>query len=93
MRRPRIRTRSAAELVRVYLRVDTSNPTLITIDVRVNGGRVATLSGDPVSAVWVDAGGDPLGADDLDALDHLYTAFSLFEQVVIMFMEPTNLLL
>ena len=86
------RVQRASELVRVLMRVDTASPELITVDVRVNTGRVATLSGDPSSAVWVDAGGDPLGIDDLDALDHLYTAFAQFELVALMFMEPTLML-
>jgi hypothetical protein len=86
------RVQRADELVRVYMRVDTADPTSITIDVRVNAGRVATLSGDPATAVWVDAGGEPLGLDDLDALDTLYVAFVRFEIAALAFMEPTTML-
>jgi hypothetical protein len=50
--------------------------------VRVNGQTVATISGDPATAQWVDAGGEPLTADDLDALAGLEDAAQQFQETV-----------
>ena len=71
----------AGEVVRLLGRIEVDGEVIeVSFEVRVNGGRVASLSGDLESAQWVDAGGDPLGLDDLDALDRLGEAFQAFDR-------------
>jgi hypothetical protein len=76
------------ELVRVLMRVEAGDQTSVTVEVRVNGGRVARLSGNVTTAEWVDAGGDPLGVDDLQALDSLLTSVARFEVATLSLFEP-----
>lgn len=73
------------ETVQLYAKLtigETANT--ISVTVRVNGRTVATLNGavnDP-GTVWVDAGGEPLTADDLEALDGLQNAAARFQEAV-----------
>ena len=68
-------------VARVTINLDTQAVT-INAAVRVNGQTVATISGDPATAQWVDAGGDPLTADDLDALEGLADVAEQFQEIV-----------
>jgi len=56
----------------------------VDITVYVNGHPVASLKGDPAlpGTQWVDAGGEPLTTEDLDALDALFDAFERFDEAV-----------
>ena len=54
----------------------------VDITVYVNGHPVASLKGDPTVTQWVDAGGEPLTFEDLDALDALFDALASFDQAV-----------
>jgi hypothetical protein len=66
----------------------TINTTTLTaadnITVTQGGHPVATLSGDPTNPAtqWKDAGGNPLTAADLAALDALFDAFERFQAAV-----------
>ena len=64
----------------------------ISATVRVNGHPVATISGDPATAQWVDAGGEPLTADDLEALEGLENAAENFQEAVNAFFFPIETL-
>ncbi|HXM37927.1 MAG TPA: hypothetical protein VN908_04610 [Gemmatimonadales bacterium] len=67
----------------------------VTVDVtvRVGSGTVATLKGDPATAQWVDAGGQPLTAADLEALAHLLGAFEHFQDAVESMFHPVETML
>ncbi len=61
------------ETVQFYARISIDSTLRISATVRANGRTVATWNGeagDP-AVEWVDAGGDPLTADDIAALDAL----------------------
>ena len=68
------------ETVQFYARITFDSTIAFSAAVRVNGRTVATLNGefgDP-GTIWVDAGGEPLTAEDvaaLEALDDEATAF------------------
>lgn len=66
----------------------STNVTTVHAVVRVNGHPVATIDGDPATAVWVDAGGEPLTADDLAALEALDAAAAQFLLVVTSLFSP-----
>lgn len=78
-----------SEVVRLVGRMTFEDPNMtVDIEVRVNGGIVASLDGDPETAQWVDAGGEPLGLEDLEALDALFQAFGEFEVIMAHIIEP-----
>jgi len=54
----------------------------VSVTVYVDGHPVASISGDPATAQWVDAGGQPLTAADLLALEKLFDAFENFGNTV-----------
>ncbi|MFN2572043.1 MAG: hypothetical protein ABR537_10610 [Gemmatimonadales bacterium] len=58
--------------------------TMANISVYVDGHPVASINGDLANPAtqWVDAGGEPLTADDLEALDHLFDALENFQNAV-----------
>jgi hypothetical protein len=60
--------------------------------VYVDGHPVASLNGDPTNAAtqWVDAGGQPLTAADLDALGKLFAAFENFGNTVSNLFAPAG---
>jgi hypothetical protein len=55
-----------------------TNAVTVSVAVYVDGHPVASISGDPATAQWVDAGGQPLTAADLIALEKLFDAFENF---------------
>ncbi len=68
------------ETVQFYARITFDTTIVINAAVRVNGRTVATFAGElgDSGSVWLDAGGEPLTAEDiaaLDALDDEATAF------------------
>ena len=69
-----------------------TNVTNITVTVYLNGHPVASIDGDPSDpgTEWVDAGGEPLTIADLDALDHLFDAWSSFQQAVSGLLAPIS---
>lgn len=70
-------------LARVALNiVDTTAD--VNVAVSVDGHPVASIHGDPTlpGTQWVDAGGQPLTAADLEALDHLFDALEAFQNAV-----------
>jgi hypothetical protein len=62
----------------------------VTITVYFDGGPVASISGDPTlpGTQWVDAGGEPLTAQDLAALDDLFDALQQFDAAVSSLFSP-----
>jgi len=56
----------------------------VAVNVYVNGHPVASIDGDPTDpgVEWVDAGGEPLTAADLAALDHLFDILEQFQMAV-----------
>jgi hypothetical protein len=73
------------ETVRAVGHITINNLTqAVTVGVTVylDGHPVATFNGDPATADWVDAGGEPLSAADLMALDRLFDAFENFGNTV-----------
>lgn len=71
--------------------IDTETSTVSgTLTVYQNGGPVASISGEvsSPSTVWVDAGGEPLTAEDLEALDGLFAAMEAFGALIAQFFEP-----
>ena len=78
-----------SEVVRLVGRMTLEDPDMtIDLEVRVNGGIVASLEGDVETAQWVDAGGEPLGPEDLEALDALFQAFGEFAGIMAHIIEP-----
>ena len=57
---------------------------LVNVTVKQDGHPVASISGDPADPAtqWKDAGGQPLNANDLEALDHLFDVFEAFQKAV-----------
>ena len=68
---------------RVTLNTLTSS-TDASVTVYVDGHPVASMQGDPTlpGTQWVDAGGQPLTAADLEALRHLFDALEAFQNAV-----------
>jgi hypothetical protein len=62
----------------------------VTITVYFDGGPVASITGDPTTpgTQWVDAGGEPLTAQDLAALDDLFDALQQFDAAVSSLFSP-----
>ncbi len=69
-----------------------TNVTSISVTVYLNGHPVASIDGDPSDpgTEWVDAGGEPLTIADLAALDHLFDAWSSFQQAVSGLLAPIS---
>lgn len=80
------------ETIRMVGRITITDLALATgtITVYRNGGPVASISGDlsDPATQWVDAGGEPLTAADLAALDALFDAMEAFELLVTGFFAP-----
>ncbi len=75
--------------------IDTfDNSVTVSVTVYVNGHPVASFNGDPSdpATVWVDAGGQPLTAADLVALDGLFDAFEAFQEAVAGLFAPIGTL-
>jgi hypothetical protein len=70
----------------------TTNATTVSVTVYVDGHPVASISGDPTDPAtqWVDAGGAPLTAVDLAALDDLFNAFEQFGNTVSNLFNPVS---
>lgn len=62
----------------------------VSVTVYLDGHPVASFSGDPATADWVDAGGEPLSAADLVALDRLFDAFENFGNTVANLFAPVG---
>ncbi len=75
---------------RVTLDLNTNSAT-VHAAVWVNGHPVATIDGDANTAQWVDAGGEPLTADDLAALERLDQAAQEFLDVVASMFAPIGI--
>ena len=70
-----------------------TNAVTVSVTVYVDGHPVASLSGDPTSVPppqWVDAGGQPLTAADLIALEKLFDAFENFGNTVSNLFAPVG---
>jgi hypothetical protein len=67
-----------------------SGAATVSITVYVDGHPVASISGDPATAQWVDAGGEPLTATDLQALEDLFDAFENFGNTVSNLFAPVG---
>jgi len=71
------------ETVQFVARITIDSTITISATVRVNGRTVATLNGDADTApVWVDAGGDPLTAEDVAALEALESSAGGFQETL-----------
>ena len=68
------------ETVQFVARISIDSTIRISATVRVNGRTVATLNGE--AGEWVDAGGDPLTADDIAALEALESSAAGFQQAL-----------
>ena len=68
----------------------TNNSVTVSVAVYLDGHPVASLSGDPAAAQWVDAGGQPLTAADLGALERLFDAFENFGNTVSNLFAPVS---
>ena len=70
----------------------TDNSVTVSVTVSVDGHPVASISGDPTDPAthWVDAGGQPLTAADLAALDALFDAFEHFGDTVSNLFAPVG---
>jgi len=66
------------------------NSTTVSVTVSVDGHPVASLRGDAATAQWVDAGGEPLSATDLAALDDLFDGFEHFGDTVSNLFAPVS---
>jgi hypothetical protein len=60
----------------------------VTASVWVNGHPVANISGESGTAAWVDAGGEPLTAEDITALEALDAAAGRFQEAVDAMFSP-----
>jgi hypothetical protein len=67
-----------------------TNAVSVSVAVYVDGHPVASFSGDPATAVWVDAGGEPLTVADLQALGDLFDAFEHFGDTVSNLFAPVG---
>ena len=86
-----------AQTIRVAGRITVNIQTQhidVAITVYVDGHPVASIRGDPTAlgTQWVDAGGEPLTAADLAALDNLFDALENFEQAVLGLFAPAQTL-
>ncbi|HKC40581.1 MAG TPA: hypothetical protein VKC15_13640 [Gemmatimonadales bacterium] len=72
------------ETVQFYARLTIDSTITISATVRVNGRTVATFNGEPgdPGTLWKDAGGDPLTADDIAALEALESSAGGFQQAL-----------
>jgi hypothetical protein len=72
------------ETVQFYARITFDSTIVINAVVRVNGRTVATFNGalGDTATVWVDAGGEPLTADDVAALEALEASSEGFQDAV-----------
>jgi len=72
------------ETVQFYAKLTIDSTLTISATVRVNGRTVATLNGvvGDSGTVWVDAGGEPLTADDVAALEDLENSADGFQQAI-----------
>ena len=72
------------ETVQFYARLTIDSTLTISATVRVNGRTVATLNGvvGDSGTVWVDAGGEPLTAEDVAALEALEDSAGGFQEAV-----------
>jgi len=80
------------ETVQFYARLTVESTFTVSAAVRVNGRTVATLNGvlgDP-GTVWVDAGGDPLTAEDEEALAALESSALSFQEAVASLFLPVD---
>lgn len=70
----------------------TTNAVAVTVTVYQGGHPVASINGDPKDPAtqWKDAGGNPLTAADLAALDHLFDAFERFQAAVEELFNPVT---
>jgi len=69
---------------------DLTQAATVSVTVYVDGHPVASISGDPATADWVDAGGEPLTAADLQALENLFDAFENFGNTVSNLFAPVG---
>jgi len=69
-----------------------SGAVTVSVTVSVDGHPVASISGDPTDPAthWVDAGGEPLTAADLQALADLFDAFENFGNTVSNLFAPVG---
>ena len=67
-----------------------TNAVTVSVTVYVDGHPVASISGDPATAQWVDAGGQPLTAADLIALEKLFDAFENFGNTLSNLIAPVG---
>jgi len=67
-----------------------SHAVTVSVTVYVDAHPVASFSGDPATATWVDAGGQPLTAADLAALGALFDAFENFGNTVSNLFAPVG---
>ena len=71
------------ETVQFYARITFDSTIVIDAAVRVNGRTVATLHAEGANpGVWVDAGGEPLTAEDVAALEALDESASGFQSAI-----------
>jgi len=71
-----------------------SQDVTVDITVQVDGHPVASIKGDPnlPGTQWVDAGGEPLTLQDMDALDNLFEALQRFDEAVSGLFSPIGTL-
>jgi len=67
-----------------------TNAVTVSVAVYVDGHPVASITGDPATSQWVDAGGQPLTAADLIALEKLFDAFENFGNTVSNLFAPAG---
>lgn len=72
----------------------TTQEVLVDIDVYLDGHPVASITGDPSlpGTLWVDAGGNPLTIEDIDALDDLFAGLQRFDEAVSGLFSPIGTL-
>jgi hypothetical protein len=80
----------SGETVQFAGRFTFSDSITVNASVRVNGHPVATINGNILTAQWVDAGGEPLTVEDLEALDGLERAAVGFQEAVNSFFLPIS---